>query len=187
MSNLIKIDFEKGRLKTPNHTYYIKDSLSIDRYIEFELLQAPAAYGMTFSDIYTQDEQVLLLFNKGNMAEAISVIVNRRQAMKNMSIPTNSAGLKVDKRHHGILQIAALFLVEKDEDTKTFKQEVNDEKIQDFLESGVDYKDLFMLVVKLVPGLLTALEEVSRITSLAEAVMNEAKTELNKPSNDKEK
>ena len=185
MNELLKIDFEKGQLKTAEHLYFIKDSLSIERYIEFELLQAPAAYGLTFNDIYNQDEQAIKLFNENKAAEAITVLVNRRQSMKNMTVPVNSQGLKIDKRHHGILQIAALFLVEENEDIKTFKQEVNDSKIEDFLKSGVDYKDLFTLVVKLVPGLLTALQEVSRITSLAEAMMEEIKQK--QPISDKEK
>jgi hypothetical protein len=186
MNKPIRIDFEKGVLKTPNYKYHMKDTLTIDRYIEFEILQPFAAYGLSFTDIYAQDEQVLLHFNKGNNAEAISIIVNRRQSMKNMTVPTNSVGLKIDKRRHPILQIAALLFVREGEDVRTFDQSINDEKVQDFLDSGVYYEELFMLVVKLVPGLLAASAEVSRIILPMEELV-ESLQGLKESTSDKEK
>lgn len=185
--NPLRIDFDKGQLKTPEHLYTVNSSLSIDYYIQFELLQAPASYGYTFMDIYSQDENAIKLFNENKGAEAITILVNRRQAMKNMQVPTNASGLKIDKRHHGILQIAALFLIEENEDITKFKQEVIDAKIEDFLNSGVFYEDLFQLVVKLVPGLLTALQEVSRIISVAETEAVKLKEVLKPAISDKEK
>jgi len=180
----LRIDFEKAQLKTPDHLYTVNSSLTIDYYTQFELLQAAAAYGYTFVDIYGQDEQVIQLYNEGKSAEAITVIVNRRQNMKNMQVPTNGMGLKIDKRHHAILQIAGLFLIEENEDTRKYKQEVNDAKVEDWLTNGVSYEDLFTLVVKIVPGLLTALQEVSRSISVVE---NQMKSELSRSMSGKEK
>jgi hypothetical protein len=187
MNTPLRIDFALGQLKTPEHLYNLRNTLSIDYYTQFELLQAPVAYGYTFMDIYAQDEQVIKLYNDGKPAEAITVIVNRRANMKNMSIPVNPIGLKVDKRHHAVLQVAALFLIEETEDIRVFKQEVIDAKIEDFLSSGVSYEDLFTLVVKLAPGLLTALEEVSRTISVVEQTAQQVKEQLQQPISETEK
>jgi hypothetical protein len=167
MKEPIRIDFDSGKLKTPEHLYTVKSSISISHYIEFEIWQPQAAYGLTFADFYNQDAQQVKLFNEGKAAEGITIVVNRQQAMLNMKVPNNAQGVKVDKKHHAFLQIAALFLIEENEDMTKFDQEYQNTKIQDFLDSGVSYEDLFLLAVKLVPGLLAASAEVSRTTSQA--------------------
>ena len=184
----IKIDFENGTLKTPTRNYVVKPSPAISHYIEFELLQPQAAYGLTFTDFFNQDEQQLKLFNEGKAAEGITIVVNRRNAMKNMTIPTNAQGVKIDKKHHAFLQIAALFLIDENEDMTKFDQEYQNAKVQDFLDSGVAYEDLFMLAVDLVPGLLAASQEVSRTTSqVAQESLTELKEIMKEFTPDKDK
>lgn len=183
----IKIDFDNKSLKTPSHEYVVKTNLSISHYIQFELLQPQAAYGYTFSDIMQQDEQQIRLFNDGKAAEGISIVVNRRAAMNAMTAPTNPQGLKIDKKHHAFLQIAALFLIRSDEDMTKFDQEFQDKKVQDFLDSGVSYEDLFTLAVNTVPHLLAACQEVSQtISEQAEKTMEKAANTLKEFTKDKE-
>jgi hypothetical protein len=184
----IKIDFENKSLKTPNYEYVVKTNLSMSHYIQFELTQPQAAYGYTFSDIYTQDEQQIRLFNDGKAAEGIALVVNRRAAMKAMTVPSNPQGLKIDKKHHAFLQIAALFLIREDEDMTKFDQEFQDTKIQDWLDSGVSYEDLFTLAVNTVPGLLAACQEVSQtISQTSEQQMTKMANELKNFTSDTEK
>lgn len=168
MSELIRIDFEQGVLKTHEHTYHIAKSLSVDRYIEFELMQSAAAYGVTFSDMHKRWCDIEDALNKVKFVEAAAIIANMKEALK--------AG--VDKKKHIVLRVCALFLNEADEDARTFKPEVIDAKIQDWLAAGVDYRDFFQLTVNLVPGLLTVLEQTSTAISTGAKVMQEAGTEL---------
>lgn len=146
---LLRIDFEKGVLKTPNHEYFIASSLSVDRYIEFELMQAAVAYGCTFAEVHKSINDIKDALNKVKFVEAAAILANFEQALKQ----------GVDKKKHIVLRMAALFLNEKDEDVRTYKTEVIDAKIADWLESGVDYHDFFQLTLSLVPGLLNVLEQ----------------------------
>jgi hypothetical protein len=147
---LIRIDFEKGMLQTPKHTYFVSESLSVDRYIEFEQMQAAAAYGCTFQDIAKAWQDIKDALNKVKFVEAAAIIDNMQNAL--------SAG--AEKKNHVALRVCALFLNEVDEDTRTYKAEVIDAKINDWLESGVCYEDFFRLTVSLVPGLLAAYREI---------------------------
>lgn len=191
MNEPIRIDFEKGQLKTPEHLYFVRSDLAMSHWIEFEQLQAQAAYGYTFSDIWGQDEQAISLFNSNRAAEAITVLVNRRAAMNTMKVPTDSRGMKIDKKQHAFVRIACLFLIEEKEDMTKFNEEHFNKKVDDILDSGVNYEDLFTLAVRLVPGLLTAYESLSRIISEAPAQMKaqivDLAEKLRQPLEDKAK
>lgn len=177
MSKLINIDFEKGVLKTPKHKYKISKSLSLDRYMQFELLQPQAAYGITFNDFFEQDKKVIEHLNKTEWVNAATIVMNRQEQFRHLN----------DKRRHAMIQICALWLNREDEDLKTFDQTISDEKIQDWLESGVDYKDFFRLAVNLVPGLLEASQEVFQIISGAMGQVEETAQLLNELAKSKEK
>lgn len=153
--NLIRIDFERGQLKTPEHTYLLASSLSIARYIEFEKKQAGAAYGVTFDDIHKAWCDVEDALNKVKFVEAAAIIANMKQAILRGG----------DKKKHLVLQICALFLNEEGEDVGVYREEVMDAKIQDWLDSGVDYKDFFQFTVNIVPGLLAVLQQTSTVIS----------------------
>ena len=148
--DLIRIDFEKGMLQTPTRTYFIAESLSVDRYIEFEQMQAAAAYGCTFQDIAKAWQDIKDALNKVKFVEAAAIIDNMQNAL------TKGA----EKKNHLALRVCALFLNEVDEDIRMYKQEVIDAKINDWLESGVCYEDFFRLTVSLVPGLLAAYKQI---------------------------
>lgn len=150
---LIRIDFDKGLLKTPGHEYWISDKISIDRYIEFELLQAGAAYGITFDEIHKAWMDIETALNKVKFTDAAAIIANMKDALIKGA----------NKKNHIILRICALFLNEKDEDVRTCKNEVLDAKIQDWLDNGVCYADFFQLTLKLMPGLLAVLQETSSV------------------------
>lgn len=158
MNELIRIDFEKGVLKTPDHEYHIATTLSVDRYMQFELLQCGAAYGVTFADMHDTWLKIEDALNKVKFVEAAAIIANMKEAL----IKGN------DKKKHLVMQICALFLNEKDEDVRVWKQEVMDAKVQDWLDSGVCYEDFFRLTVNVVPRLLTVLQETSQAISSLE-------------------
>lgn len=152
MSELIRIDFENGLLKTPTKEYYLCESMSMDFLIRFEQLQLEVAYGNTFSEIYNSLNELEAKLQRALFVDASVILYNLKNSL-------NPEKLQ-DKKKNAVLQIAALFLRAKDEPVDVWNEAVINAKIMDWLNSGVDYKDFFLLVMKLVPNLSNAYKEL---------------------------
>jgi len=73
---LTRIDFDKGVLKTPEHTYHVAESISMERMIKFEELQCGVAYGHTFIEIHTQLTKLKEHLQTAKFVDAAIVIGN---------------------------------------------------------------------------------------------------------------
>ena len=165
MAELLKIDFENGVLKTPTKEYFLCESMSMDFLIRFEQLQLEVAYGSTFSDIYRALNELESKLQVAKFVDASVVLYN----LKNSLDPEKLQ----DKKKNAVLQIAALFLRAKDEPVDVWNESVINAKISDWLNAGVDYRDFFLLVLKLVPNLVAAYSELSQTISQTEAKMKQ--------------
>lgn len=163
---LIRIDFEQGVLKTDGHTYYIAESISMDRMMKFEELQCGVAYGHTFVEVHSQLGKLKEYLQTAKFVDSAVVLNNLLEALH--------PDTKAAKKKHYVLQICALFLNEKDEDVKTWNEATINAKIDDWLEAGVDYRDFFQLAVRLVPGLLDVLKETFLTISQMEEAMKQS-------------
>ena len=171
MSDLKKIDFENGVLKTDTHTYRIDKSISVERYIQFELLQSEVAFGYTFDNLNKIIEETITTLNKTDFVGASVLLYNLRNSITN--------GL--EKRKHPILKLCSLFLIREDEDAAKYDELLQNEKIEDFEKSGVDYQDFFTLSMNLLPGLLEAYKRISR--TISEGAMGLIKEQMKQVEN----
>jgi hypothetical protein len=170
MNELIRIDFNAGVLKTPEHTYTMVESLPVDKYVEFLMLQNEVAYGYTFKDINMKHKEIYDALNKTDFVQASAILHNLMNAILT----------GIDKRNMPILRLCALFLIREDEDATKYNEQINKEKLQDWHASGIDFKDFFHLAAVLVPGLLTALDEISRTISQGEQAVKQMEKKLKK-------
>lgn len=165
---LIRIDLENRVLKTPGHEYYIADSISMDRLMKFEELQAGVAYGHTFIEIHGKLDQLYEKLQKANFVDAAIILGNLREALH--------PDVAANKKKHYVLQMCALFMNESSEDVAVWNEATINAKIEDWLSAGVDYRDFFALAVKLVPGLLTELNKTFQtISAMGEAITKAGK------------
>lgn len=155
---LRKIDLEKGELITEAHRYRIVESLSVDKWQEFLIIQQEVAYGLTFDEFFAIDKEIYNALNKLDFVRATSLLYNRMNAIQQ----------GIEKRNDPILKLCTLFLIREDEDESIYNESLCKEKLDDWRNSGVDFKDFFHLAAVLVPGLLTALNEISQIITVAE-------------------
>ena len=161
---LRKIDFTKGELLTDQHKYTIAKSISVERYREFELLQAEVAYGFTFDEIQKILVAAIGHLNKVDFVQAAVILDNLR----------NSIVSGIEKRESPIIRLCMLFLIREDENERDYSEAFHKEKYNDIIKSGVDYKDFFSLAMNLLPGLLQAYKEISQATmSETEKMLNE--------------
>jgi len=155
MKELIRIDFEKGELKTQLHTYTVTESLPVDKYIQFLNLQSEVAYGISFDEINKKHKEIHTALNKTDFVQSAALLHNLMYSINN----------GIEKRKLPILKLCALFLIREDEDNTVFNEAVNNEKIDEFTNGGIQFTDFFYLAAIVVPGLLDALNEISRTIS----------------------
>lgn len=165
---LKRIDFTTNKLVTDKHTYTLAESLSVDKYQEFLLIQQEVAYGISFEENFTVDKQIYAALNEKDFVKASALLYNKQ------------AGIVrgIEKRNDPILKLCALFLIREDEDQTRYNKELNAEKVQEWIDGGVDYKDFFQLAAVLIPSFVSAFEEILALTSTLENKAAKAKEVL---------
>jgi len=159
-----RIDFEKKEFVANGVTYSFKaETMSIERFIEFERLQAHVGFGKDFKNIYDKLKTAYGNMNKSKVADAAVIIHNL----------LNGIAEHLDKRDHPILQLCALFVNSKDEDKTVFDEGVTQEKIDNWKKEGYAIEDFFQLAFNFVEGFIPAYNEtIQDISQKAEEMVN---------------
>lgn len=145
-------------------TYFIKDSLSIERYRWFEKYQIEFGFGMDYDSLRKLHKKSVDLANKGKGIEAWTVIVNIIEKMDK----------EPDKTLNSALLLCALYIVEEDEDLTVWEESKANVKIENWNKEGYDSHCFFRLAANLVSGYIQHFEEdfqnISQVAEIAEQV-----------------
>lgn len=150
-TDLIRIDFESGKLVTLKRVYTIHQNLSVERYCEFQILEKELAYGSTFKTTFDKIKKALAQINAVKFVDAVITLTDLVRGMS-----------KVAEREPTVLKICALFLNYEGENTAVYSKDVEDDKIKDWKEAGVDMRDFFTVALNTVPGFLELYTRISR-------------------------
>ena len=104
---LKKIDLSQSSFDANGVTYYIKDTLSVERYRWFEKYQVTFGFAREFKQIYDMLVKSVDLANKGKGLEAWNIVFNLKEEIGKNNL---------DNRMHNGMYICALFIVEENED-----------------------------------------------------------------------
>ena len=137
------------------HSYKFASQISIDRFIEFERLQAHVGFGKDFKGIHEILKDTYDLLNKSKPADAAVKVHNL----------LNGVGYNLEKRDHPVLQMCALFLNRADEDVKVYDEDLMSEKIADWRTEGYSIEDFFQLAFNFVEGFIPILNETTQSIS----------------------
>lgn len=151
---LKKIDLEKGIFQANGKTYFIESSLTIERYVEFQILEKELGFGVSFKAMFDGLNELWGYLNKMQFAEAAVKLNNMLRGMA-----------KIEEKEPAVLKICALYINEESEDRSVITQDMITHKIQDWKAEGYDMRDFFQLAFTLVPGFIDAYQRVSRIIS----------------------
>jgi len=155
------IDFNEKKFEANGSTYYFSQTMSIDRFVEFERLQAHVGFGKDFKHIYEKLREAYDNMNKNKLADGAVIIHNL----------INGIAENLDKRDHPILQMCALFINREDEDKTVFDPDVNAQKIDDWKKEGYAGNYLFQLAFTFVDGFITIYNEITQdISSQVEEI-----------------
>lgn len=159
MEQAKRLNFDEKTFMANGHKYYFSSTMSIDRFVEFERLQAHVGFGKDFKHIYDKLKEAYDHMNKNRLADGAVIVHNL----------INGIAENLDKREHPILQLCALFINREDEDKKVFDPDLTAQKIDDWKTEGYAINDFFQLAFNFVEGFMDAYNEITQdISELTE-------------------
>lgn len=159
------IDFDQPHFEANGTKYYIKNTLTVERFIEFEKLQNHFGFGLSFSQVVERLNKSIDFANKGKGVEAWNVIFNLRDGI---------AG-RIEDRTHPALLICTLFIVTEKEDITTWNEKEQSSKLEDWRKEGIDIQDFFQLTSNFVKDFIKIYRETSQNISQIEREMMKRK------------
>lgn len=147
--------------------YIVRDSLSIARFEQFELLQVRVGYGIDFNMMYENMGKAWAYLNDSKPANASVIVHNMMNGIAN----------ELNNRRSEVLLICALFICREDEDQTKYDEKLSLDKIKDWEEEGCEMKDFFSLAFSLVNNFIPVLNKVSESISQMTGTIKEANQE----------
>ena len=132
--------------------YIIRDSLTIERFKQFEDLQTEVGYGVDFYEMFNNISKIYTYLNSSKPADAAIIAHNLMTGIKN----------KLDEREHPVLRLCTLFITLENEDITGYDSALSDAKIEDWKLEGISMDSFFQLAFSLVSGFTPALKAVSQ-------------------------
>lgn len=137
-----RINFDDGKFVADGRTFYLKESLTIERFMAYERIQTSMAFNLTFKQVFDTLKDVYELINSNKILDGGIKVYNLMAGIAD----------KVDGKLHPALEICALFIIEEGEDTTVYDEAVTKSKIAAWKKEGFEMQDFFSLAVALVQG-----------------------------------
>jgi hypothetical protein len=131
--------------------FYIQDSLSFNRYRELQKLNLEFGFSATFIDIFENVKKAMELMNKVQFVDAAVTLHNILSGIASY-----------DDKNDPALRMCALFINEDTEDVTIFDEGKMREKIECWSKE-LDVLPFFQLAANLVPGWISASQDISRV------------------------
>jgi hypothetical protein len=152
------IDLNVGSFMANGKEYFIEKSISQERFMMYQKLQIELTYQTGFAGMYRAMQNIFELCNKQKLADVAVIAHNALNGIK----------ITEDKRIPA-LELAALFVNEKDEDRKIINQDMVDKKLKDWEAEGLDITPFFQLAINSIAGFKEIYNELIQ-TSLEEVI-----------------
>jgi len=135
--------------------YKVVRSLSVQRWIEFEIAQVELGFGVSFSDMVRTLNKVYADANKGKLADVAVTAYNALNGIKT----------RMEDRTHPVLKICSLFINYEGEDIGVWSEDLAKEKQTDWMAAGMSMDYFFQFALHAVENLFTVYGEISLSTS----------------------
>ena len=149
-SNLKVIDFSKKYFTCDGRKFYIKDTLSFNRYRELQKIILEFGYSATFVDIFKNIKTAWDFMNALKFGDAAVTLHNIMIGIK-----------KLEDKDDPALRLCALFIDEEGEDITVYDEGKMREKV-DCWSKECDVTPFFQLAANLVPSWINAYKIVSQ-------------------------
>lgn len=141
MNALRKIDFEREKyFDCDGKKYFVKDSLSFNRYRELQRITLEFGYSATFEDIFANLSKAIESYNKHDYFNMSIVLYKIQEGIKNL-----------EQKDDPALRLCALFIDEENEDPTVYNEAMMKAKI-DCWAKELEVGPFFYLATSLVPS-----------------------------------
>lgn len=144
------IDFSKKYFECDGRKFYLKDTLSFNRYRELQKLVLEFGYSATFVDIFKNLRTAWDHLNSLKLGDASVTIHNIMYGIKNL-----------EEKYDPALRLCALFIDEEGEDSTVYDEGKMREKI-DCWSRECAVTPFFQLAANLVPSWINAYKIVTQ-------------------------
>ena len=151
-----RLDFSKDSFIANGKEYFIRNTMTVERFSQFEKLQNHYAFGLSFSQIHDKLKDAVDFANKGKGVEAWNVIFNLKEGIV----------YRIEDRMHPALLLCSLFMVTENEDITKWDEQLAKHKIEDWKKEGIDINDFFQFASNFVSGFIKIYDEISQSISL---------------------
>lgn len=148
MGELKRIDFDKKEFVANGKTYYLQlDGLSVGRFRHYERFVQFATFGTDFMSMFETLKQIFQAATSG---------VDVLKALKDIGdLSYNQMAVIKDRneqQYSGILMMCTLFINRADENIADWDERIANEKIQDWVQEGINVQDFFLLATSQIDG-----------------------------------
>jgi len=158
-----EIKLEEKSFMANGKEYFFSSTMSIERFQEFERLQAHVGFGKDFKNLYDKIKEAYEGLNKSKVADAAVILSNL----------LNGIAQNLEERDHPVLEMCALFINYEGENLKVFDVDDAGRKIDDWKKEGYGMQSFFQLAFNFVAGFIPAYEEIIQdISEEAEKVLS---------------
>jgi hypothetical protein len=119
VKELRDIDFSKKHFECGGRKFYVKESLSFNRYRELQKLNLEFGYSATFLDTFKHIREAWELLNQTKLGEAAVVLHNVMYGV-----------VSLDEKADPALRLCALYIDEEGEDPTVYDEGIMNEKIE---------------------------------------------------------
>ena len=145
-----RLNLKDNSFMANGRKYFYSSRMSIDRFMEFERLQAHVGFGKDFKHIYDKLKDCYNHLNGNRLADGAVIVHNL----------INGIAQNLEKREHPMLQMCALFINREDENVDVFDEDMTTQKINDWKKEGYSVEDFFQLAFNFVEGFIPAYNEI---------------------------
>ena len=144
------IDFKDKHFECQGRKFYLKDSVSFNRYRELQKIILEFGYSASFVDIFKNIKEAWEKMNSLKFGDAAVILHNIMMGIKTL-----------DDKHDSALRICAIFIDEEGEDPTVYDEAKMREKI-DCWGRELSVTPFFQLAASIVPSWINAYKIVSR-------------------------
>lgn len=162
-----RLDYTKDSFTANGKTYFIRDTMTIERFMQWEKLQNHYAYGLTFQQIHDKVEQSIAFANKGKGVEAWNILFNLKEGI----------AYRLEDRIHPALMMCSLFMVTENEDLTKWDEVLAKTKVEDWKAEGIAMNDFFQFASNFTNGFIKIYNEIFQsISSMTKPNMSKKPT-----------
>lgn len=167
MSETVKrLDLSANSFEANGRKYLIHDSLTIERFEQYEKLQLQVSWGFEFQLMFKNLETLVKHLDKIEFVKASVLATNM----------LHGVARGVENRTHPVFLLCALFICREGEDLAKWNNTDALEKIADWRAEGIAVEDFFAYALSFIPSYTTAYKAVS------EHILEERKSAPERPT-----